>query len=360
MYDAVSADVDDAPFPTLYNDFTAEGETLDALSIYDWIETRVPGGHGSPMGQLLDAAYNIEYGADTTQQASLNLIYLLGYQPNPNTFAMFGESDEAYHIRGGNQLLPQAIANHLGIGSSIKLGHSLVKIKKTPATRVELTFKVGMSTVVKTVDYAVLCVPFAILRELDTAQAGFDLLKICAINNLGRSDNGKTQLQFNQRYWNQTGAWPGIANGAAYSDNGLQSSWEVSRAQPGAAGIINCFSGGSVTQALKANTPFGTIQNSGVANDVSTMLGRLQQVLPGATGQWNGKAIQSIYKKSPFAKLAYAYYQPGQYTTFCGYEKARQGPILFGGEHTSVDFQGYMNGGSAEGERAAKELLFLI
>ena len=49
------------------------------MSIYEWIESRVPGGHSSPFGQLLDVAYNIEYGAETTDQSALNLVYLLGY-----------------------------------------------------------------------------------------------------------------------------------------------------------------------------------------------------------------------------------------------------------------------------------------
>jgi monoamine oxidase len=31
--------------------------------VYDWIETYVPGKHGSQMGRLLYAAYNEEYGA---------------------------------------------------------------------------------------------------------------------------------------------------------------------------------------------------------------------------------------------------------------------------------------------------------
>src|SRR4029453_15050100 len=54
--------------------------------------------------------YNTEYGAETTDQSSLNLLYLLGFQPEPDGFSIFGESDEQYHIRGGNQRLPGAIA----------------------------------------------------------------------------------------------------------------------------------------------------------------------------------------------------------------------------------------------------------
>src|SRR5207302_10408875 len=74
----VKKDVTDAGYPTLYNSSTQAGRDLDAMSVYDWIESRVPGGHASPMGQLLDVAYNIEYGNVSQQQSSLNLVYLLG------------------------------------------------------------------------------------------------------------------------------------------------------------------------------------------------------------------------------------------------------------------------------------------
>ncbi len=67
VFDAVVADEASAPFPTTFDNFTTEGAALDALSVYDWIESRVPGGHGSPLGMLLDTAYAIEYGADTTR-----------------------------------------------------------------------------------------------------------------------------------------------------------------------------------------------------------------------------------------------------------------------------------------------------
>ena len=75
-----------APFPTLYNSFTPAGYQLDHLSLYDWIEQYVTGGHGSNMGQFLDVAYNEEYGRETKEQSSLNLVYLLGFQPKPGSF----------------------------------------------------------------------------------------------------------------------------------------------------------------------------------------------------------------------------------------------------------------------------------
>jgi monoamine oxidase len=47
----------------------------------------------------------------------------------------------------------------------------------------------------------------------------------------------------------------------------------------------------------------------------------------------------------------------GQYTSITGYERVQQGNVFFAGEHTSIDFQGYMEGGASEGVRAANEIL---
>ena len=109
--EAAKKDLTAAGYPTLWNKYKPAGYALDHMSVHDWIRTRVPGGHTSPFGRLLDIAYNIEYGAETIEQSSLNLLYLLAYQPSPKGFAVFGVSDEQYHIRGGNQRLPEAIAS---------------------------------------------------------------------------------------------------------------------------------------------------------------------------------------------------------------------------------------------------------
>jgi monoamine oxidase len=45
-----------------------------------------------------------------------------------------------------------------------------------------------------------------------------------------------------------------------------------------------------------------------------------------------------------------------QYHTVRGYERIWQRNIHFAGEHCSVEFQGYMEGGATEGIRAANEV----
>jgi monoamine oxidase len=354
MTDILGADLAGAGYPTRYDSFTQVGRELDLMSIYDWIETRVPGGHASPLGQLLDVAYAIEFGADTRVQSSLNLLYLLGYQPNATGLAMFGVSDEKSHIRGGNQQLPQAIAADLG-EQTVKIGHRLVRLAQTANGRYQLTFERAGSTIDITSDYVVLALPFAVLAQLDYAQAGFSARKQRAIQQLGRGHNGKLQLQFAQRGWLGTGPWPGTANGSSYADTGYQASWDVTRAQPGTAGILVLYSGGSVTDAMKTQSPFATASDSLVVQDAQRGLQQLAPMYPGLA--WTGRATQSLPHRSPFFENSYSFYRPGQYTDFGGYEFAREGGVLFCGEHTTQDFQGYMEGGAITGKQAALDLI---
>jgi monoamine oxidase len=356
IFDVVVADADSAPFPTLFDSFTPEAEALDSMSVYDWIESRVPGGHRSPLGKVLDLAYAIEYAADTTRQSALNLLYLLAFQPDEPGLAIFGVSDEKFHIRGGNQRLPEAIARDLG--DRVTRGQRLSRIAQTASGRYRLSFEHGGSSSEVTHDYVVLALPFAVLSEIDFSRAGFDALKRRAIAELGRGHSSKLQLQFERRGWLGDGPWPGISNGSSYSDTGYQASWEATRAQRGRAGVLVLFGGGSVADQALSQRAFATAESRDVRRDAERGLRQLAPVYPGL--DFNGKATQSVPHRSPLFRASYSFYEVGQYTAFAGYEKARQGGVLFCGEHTSTDFQGFMEGGATEGARAGEELLELL
>ncbi len=146
---------DAAGYPTTWDSNTATGRMLDHMSVYDWIETYVPGGHRSPFGRLLDAAYAEEYGANTTDQASLNLVYLLAFQPVPGHMSIFGESDERFHIAGGNQQLPEAIAASLPSGT-VKQGWTMQAIRTNRDGSVSMQFATPGKTQTVTADQVIL------------------------------------------------------------------------------------------------------------------------------------------------------------------------------------------------------------
>ncbi len=347
IYRAVRRDLRAAGYPTRYDSFTPAGAALDAMSVHDWIATRVPGGHGSPFGQLLDVAYATEYGLDTSDQSALNLIYLLAYQPQRRGFAIFGESDETFHIDGGNDLLPQAMAAALPPGT-VQLGARLASIARTTDGAVRLGFATGPGEVVA--DHVVLAIPFAVLRTLDLDGADLPARKRTAIDELGSGVNAKLALQFERRLWRERGPW-GRSNGSTYADTGYQSTWEVSRGQDGATGIVVNYTGGSVAAGLVDTTP------AGVEVAARRFLAQLEPVWPGITAAWTGRATLSAPMTEPLRRGSYPSYRLGQMTRFGGVEGERSGNMHFAGDHCSTDFQGYMEGAVREGRRAALEIL---
>ena len=94
----------------------------------------------------------------------------------------------------------------------------------------------------------------------------------------------------------------------------------------------------------------------GVLEDAKRALEQVEPVFPGLSAVWNQRVTQSLPHKSPFFRASYAHYRVGQYTSFGGFERVRQGGVFFCGEHTSLGFQGFMEGGASEGARVARRL----
>ena len=184
--------------------------------------------------------------------------------------------------------------------------------------------------------------PFSILRSsVDFSRAGFSDRKTRAIRELGMGTNAKLNVQFTSRFWEPLGS-----NGATYSDTGYQNTWDVTRGQAGASGILVDYTGGHGTgfggdPAKRARTvPLAA--GAGPAR---------------ATRAWNGRVTLDYWPDYEWTKGSYSYWKVGQLTGFAGVEQEASGNCHFAGEHTSIDFQGYLNGGVESGERAADEVL---
>src|SRR6476661_1301457 len=341
IWQQIHSDISAASYPTHYNSYTTRGQQLDQMTLYQWIENYVPGGHNSPLGQMLDVAYNIEYGAETTVQSSLNMLYLLGYT-GPGQFRTFGKSNEKFHVHGGNDQVATTLAARLG--SQITTNTPLTAIKLNNDGTYTLTFANGSGSITRVADQVVLALPFSLLRSVDFSKAGFNQVKTWAINELGMGTNSKVHVQFNSRFWRDQGC-----TGETYSDTGYQNTWEVSRAQPGNSGILVWYTGGKPGVAVGNSTVQTQVQKN--------FLPQIEPVLPGATAQWNGKAVRDYWTGYGWTKGSYSYWKAGQYTRFSGAEYEQSGNVHFAGEHTSQDFQGYLQGAVQTGERAASEIL---
>jgi monoamine oxidase len=205
-------------------------------------------------------------------------------------------------------------------------------------------------------DQVILALPFAVLRNLDFSRAGFDARKVAAIRRLGRGRNAKLMAQFNSRLWEGPGPW-GVSTGTTFADLPYQSGWEATRAQPGASGILVGYTGGSGTDQYDEPQPYTTSANRDTAESARDLVKGVDRVFPGVARLYNGKANLSQPYRDPNLSCSYSYWRVGQYTTIAGYEAVPQGNIHFAGEHCSLSFQGFMEGGAGQGVRAADEVL---
>jgi monoamine oxidase len=243
----------------------------------------------------------------------------------------------------GNDQVVARIVQALPSGSVITQS-PLVALRKNSSGDYTCTFQQGTRTVDVGADRVVLALPFSMLRDVDYSKAGFDPLKVTAIQQLPMGTNSKLHLQFDNRLWYAEGF-----NGSTYADTGYQNTWEVSRGQPGTSGILVDYTGGNVGASYS-----GAAAHAPASKSVAMKaLQQLEPVYPGVTKAWNGKAYLDYWLADQWHKGSYSYWKVGQYTGFSGKEKERQGRIHFCGEHTSQDFQGYINGGVESGNRVS-------
>lgn len=225
----------------------------------------------------------------------------------------------------------------------INRGFSLTAITRRADGTFTLAFQRGNKTVSVIADHLVLALPFSILRNLDITNAGFSPVKLRAIRELGMGTNSKLNVQFTERVWRAQGM-----NGDSYSDTGYQSTWEVTRAQPGIAGILVDYTGGDIGASFGTGT---AVQRA------TTFTTQIEPLISGISSAFNGKAYVDYWQANPYTRGSYSYWKVGQYAAFAGAERERSGNCHFAGEHTSIDFQGYLNGAVDSGYRAAAEIL---
>lgn len=302
---------------------------LDRLSISQYL-TRI--GASGWLKELLLVAYETEYGRSPDDQSALNFVTFISTDTSDGTLKLFGESDERYKVAGGNQRIPNRLSelyqNHIETGRTLRA----VNLR---GSRCELIFD-GSKPIL--VDFVVLTIPFSVLSNV-ALNVNLPAIKKKSIQQLGYGTNAKLLMGFTGRHWRDLGY-----TGYAFSDNGLQTGWDNSQAQPGSLGGYTVFAGGPTGVNMGNGTP---------AYQASRYLPRLDQIFPGTAAQFSGRVERMQWPSYPYTKGSYSCYRVGQWTGIGGAEFDPSGRIFFAGEHCSRDYQGYMNGAAETGRRVA-------
>jgi monoamine oxidase len=345
-----------APWPTLHDHFTSWGRRWDQMPATEWIERNIRGGLGSDFGKLCVAILLDEYGGPVDEQSALNLVYLLGFDDSaasglqPRAYPVLSGTDEMWHIHGGNDQVVQGLRRRLPRGS-IHLGERLVALRGLANGTFAATFSSGMASRRVRADHVVLALPFTKLREVELRGIDLPRLQRRAIRDEPLGSNSKIAIQFSRRVWNAD-HW----TGNMYTDGIVQGGWETTIDQAGPAGILIALPGGAEGADIGKRYRLSGYEGQAPSAMVADFLRDFEINFPGVTAAYTGKAYYTWSSGDPHIRGAYSYLKVGQYTGFNGVQGQRHGNLHFGGEHTSGNFQGYMEGALRSGYRCAREI----
>lgn len=317
------------------SDTNAAFRALDALSVAQWFDRN---GVTGWLRKLLDVAYVTEMGLETGEQSALNFLTFIGTDEN-DAFKVFGASDERFHVRGGNDLVPRGLASRMD--DAVETGRVLEAIA-AHGDGFRLSFRDGATSRDVIAREVILALPFTLLRKV-RIDLPLPAAKRRAIDALAYGTNAKLMVGFNRRVWRDQGA-----NGASMSDLAYQTTWDTSRKQPG-TGVLTNFTGGHHGVALGEGTP--KMQADAAARD-------LDRVFPGALAARDGaREVRMHWPSNPWVLGSYACFRPGDWSTLRGVIGASVGNLHFAGEHCAPETQGFMEGGCESGETAAAAVL---
>ena len=340
IWQKLHRDLSAASYPTTYNTSPQRGLELDHMSILDWIDAsrarraRVAA-RPAARRRLQHRVRRRVHRPELAQPA------LPARLPGQGSCGIFGQSNEKYHVRGGNDQIPPRLADALArpdpTGARARRDRARTATARTPSRSTGRQHR--------SVDGRPGGARPAVLdpaRRSTTRRPGFEPLKMTAIKELAMGTNSKLHVQFTSRHWRDLGN-----NGDTYSDTGYQNTWEVTRAQAGTP------ASSSTTPAARSARASARHAGRRARSSSST---RSSRCCPGSARSGTARRRSTTGPATPGRKGAYSYWQVGQYTRSPARDE-REGNCHFAGEHTSIDFQGYLNGAVETGQRAAAEIL---
>jgi monoamine oxidase len=319
-----------------YRDATPAFRALDGISIAQWLDRN---GVTGWLRTLIDVAYTTEMGLEIDQQSALNLLTFIGTDEG-DAFRVFGASDERFHVRGGNDLIPQGLASRMD--DAIEPG-AVLEALRARGDGFALTFRRGGATQDVFAQHVILALPFTLLRKV-ALDVPMPAHKRRAIDALAYGTNAKLMIGYDRRVWREHGA-----NGASMSDLRYQTTWDTTRKQPGAMGVLTNFTGGRHGVAIGQGAP--RAQADAATAD-------LERVFPGlAAARTQPREARFHWPSHPWSLGSYACLRPGDWSTLRGVIGEPVGGLFFAGEHCAPETQGFMEGGCESGETAAAAVL---
>jgi monoamine oxidase len=245
-----------------------------------------------------------------------------------------------FRIKGGNDQLVFALARERGVDLLIR--HVVRAVyQDTRGVRVTVDNAAGLRELLHGEFVVATATPPCVLEWEFTPVLGEHQHRALEAMRMGPAT--KALLRFDTAWWRQRG------KPRAYASNlPIGAVWETLEEERGAA-MLTLLAGGRASAALR-----DILDTDGAAGMVEHLwfMGR-----PARGGE---PSIRSVsWEKDQWARGGYAYFPASFDPALRSLLSRSYGRIVFAGDHTSREWQGYMEGAVESGQRAANEIVMI-
>jgi len=239
-----------------------------------------------------------------------------------------------WKIRGGNDLLPRAMAQPLA--ERIRYGADVRRIEQD-ASGVRVSFVAGGTQHVAAADRVICTIPFTVLRDIEV-QPAWNEAKAAAIRNLYLGPVARVFVRTRTRSWERQGL-----SGFATVDQPMEL-WSPTHNQPGTRGILMSYIYESLAREYSAQAP---------QTQIDRTIELFERVHPGIRADFEAATTWS-WLNEPYSRGAFTVTRAGEFQHLA-HVATPQGRVHFAGEHASP-WPGWIQGALHSGLRAASEV----
>ena len=239
-----------------------------------------------------------------------------------------------WKIRGGNDLLPRAMAQALG--ERIRYGAEVRRIEQDSGG-VRITYVEDGAAQFASAERVICTIPFPVLRGIEVSPV-WSGEKAAAIRNLSLSPVARVFVQTRTRTWEREGL-----KGFATVDQPMEL-WCPTHDQPGPRGILMSYIYERMAREYSGLTPQAQIERT---------INLFERVHPGVRSDFETAATWS-WLNEPYSRGAFLTTRPGEFA-WLAHVAVPEGRVHFAGEHTSP-WPDWIQGALHSGLRAAREV----
>jgi monoamine oxidase len=246
-------------------------------------------------------------------------------------------SQHYFHVRGGNDLLPAAIATKLG--SVVRYGCRVTSIGQNDRSAWVVIDRDGQPETLDA-DYVVSTLPFSVSKNL-FADAHLSSEKLQVIRDLEYAPVDKIFMQMEKQFWKAQGL-----SGDAECDLPLSGTFHsLGPESADERGVL--FTMPALQDAI-------TLDGMSEETQIQATLAVADQVFPDARKHFEVGRTKS-WQSDPWHKGALPRYAPGK-LSYISVGARQEGRIFFAGEHTSR-WNGWMQGALESARRVVVEII---